>query len=232
MIAAVQDSYEIPRWALSAAVVVAIHASLVFTLLHWHEPIEGNEGNDDAVVVDLAPFISQPRESNDDLRPGPLQQQSEPTPQAEQPKQEQQPEEKVEQPTAPDAEVQLPTPTVRPEPPQESTPPLEATAPPKPRPSAAQVASWHRKVALQIERNKGYPVAARARRETGIAEVAFSIDRQGQVVSSRIVRTSKSAALDQETLDTVKRAQPFPQPPPNIPGQTFDFTVPIKFNVR
>jgi len=51
-------------------------------------------------------------------------------------------------------------------------------------------------------------------------------------VASRIARTSGSAALDQETIDTVRRAQPFPSPPPNMPGETFEFTVPIRFNIR
>src|SRR5262249_36013949 len=52
------------------------------------------------------------------------------------------------------------------------------------------------------------------------------LDRTGKVVASRIARTSGSAALDQETIDTVRRAQPFPSPPPNMPGETFEFTVP------
>jgi protein TonB len=51
-------------------------------------------------------------------------------------------------------------------------------------------------------------------------------------VTSRVVRTSGFAALDRETIDTVRRAQPFPPPPPNMPGETFDFTVPIRFNIR
>ena len=137
-------------------------------------------------------------------------------------------------PPVPDAEVQLPQEQIKtPEQPkQENAPVLRATAPPEPRPSAAQIAYWNRKIALQVERNKSYPAAARTRHETGTAEVAFTIDRQGRVVTSRIVRTSGFPALDQETLDTIKRAQPFPEPPPNLPGQTFDFTIPIKFNIR
>jgi periplasmic protein TonB len=233
VIVAISDRYELPRWAFSAALIVAIHAGLAFTLTRWHEPVEGSEGTD-AIVVDLAPFTSQPSENRDDLAPGPVQEQSDPTPQNDQPEEEQKPEEKA-LPPVPDAEVQLPQERIKtPEEPkqQENTPVLQATAPPKPRPSAAQIASWNRKIALQIERNKGYPAAARARRQTGIVEVAFTIDRQGRVVTSRIVRTSSFAALDQETLDTIKRAQPFPEPPPNMPGQTFDFTIPIKFNIR
>jgi protein TonB len=51
-------------------------------------------------------------------------------------------------------------------------------------------------------------------------------------VTSRVVRSSGFAALDQETIDTVRRSQPFPPPLPNMPGQTFDFTVPVRFNIR
>jgi protein TonB len=116
---------------------------------------------------------------------------------------------------------------------EEATPPApETTSPPRPRPSAAQVASWHRRIAQQIEQHKGYPPSARARHETGTAQLAFTLDRNGKVITNRIVRTSGSATLDQETIDTVRRAQPFPPPPPNMPGETFDFTVPIRFNIR
>ena len=134
----------------------------------------------------------------------------------------------------PDAEVKLPDEVKQPEKPKEDvTPPVpETTSPPRPKPSAAQVASWYRKIAQQVERHKGYPPSARARHETGTAELAFTLDRSGKVVTSRLVRTSGSAALDQETMDTVRRAQPFPSPPANMPGETFEFTVPIRFNIH
>jgi protein TonB len=51
-------------------------------------------------------------------------------------------------------------------------------------------------------------------------------------VASRIVQTSGFASLDRETIDTVRRAEPFPPPPPNMPGETFEFTVPIRFKIR
>ena len=136
-------------------------------------------------------------------------------------------------PLEPDAEVKLPERAKPPDKPKEElTPPVpETTSPPRPKPSAAQIASWHRRIAQQVERHKGYPASARTRHETGTAQLAFTLDRNGKIVTSRIVRTSGSAALDQETIDTVRRAQPFP-PPPNMPGETFEFTVPIRFNIR
>ncbi len=234
MVAAATNSYDLPRWVLSAAIVIGIHAALAVTLIRWHEPLAGDEGTE-AIVVDLAPFTAPPTESKSDLAPGPEQQQSTAIPDAQPPKPDEKSQEKIEQPLLlPDADVQLPVEVKPPDKPiEQPTPPvLEATSPPRPKPSAAQVASWHRKIALQVEQHKGYPATARARHETGTAELAFTIDRKGSVIASRVVRSSGFASLDQETIDTVRRAQPFPPPPPNLPGETFDFTVPIRFNIR
>jgi periplasmic protein TonB len=232
MSAITADSYDLRRWSLSAAVVISLHAALVLTLRSWHERMPGDEGTD-AIIVDLSPVTAPPTDSRNDLAPGLEQQQSKSIKDVQQP--ERTPEEKIEPPPpVPDAEVKLPDEVKQPEKPKEDvTPPVpETTSPPRPKPSAAQVASWYRKIAQQVERHKGYPPSARARHETGTAELAFTLDRSGKVVTSRLVRTSGSAALDQETMDTVRRAQPFPSPPANMPGETFEFTVPIRFNIH
>ena len=234
MTAALLGNDDVRRWVFSGAVVIAAHLGLVAILTSWHERVTGDEGTE-AIVVDLAPFTGPATESKTDLAPGPEQQQSIATPDAQPPKPEEKPQEKMETPPiVPDADVQLPADIKPPDKPREEpTPPVpQATAPPRPRPSAAQVASWHRQIALQVERHKGYPASARAGHQTGTAELAFTLDRTGKVLASRVVRTSGVAALDQETIDTVRRAQPFPPPPTNMPGETFDFTVPIRFNIR
>jgi periplasmic protein TonB len=235
MMAAAWDSDDLGRWVASAIVVFALHAAAAVVLARWHEPLPGDEGSA-AVVVDLAPYLGPRAESAYDIAPGPLQQQAEPAPQPQAEKPEEKVEEKIEPPpSVPEPEVVLPPEPVKPRdvPKEEPKPPApQTTAPPRPRPSAAQVASWHRKIVKQIELHKGPPAAARARHLTGTAQLAFTIDRQGRVVGSRIVHSSGFAALDQETVATVRRAQPFPPPPPHIPGETFDFTVPIRFNIR
>jgi protein TonB len=234
MMATVANNYDLRRWILSGAVVVAAHAALVVALTNWHERVTGDEGTE-AIVVDLAPFTGPSVETKNDLAPGPEQQQAITPPDVEPPKPEENSQEKTEPlPTVPEADVQLPSQVKPPERPKEQpTPPVpQATSPPRPRPSAAQVASWHRQIALQVERHKGYPALSRTHRETGTVELAFTLDRSGKVLASRVVRTSGFAALDQETIETVKRAQPFPPPPSNMPGDTFDFTVPIRFNIR
>ena len=75
------------------------------------------------------------------------------------------------------------------------------------------------------------PPRRRATR-SGTAQLAFSLDRQGKVTATRIVKSSGSAALDQETLELVRRAQPFPAPPAAMAGAQIDLTVPIRFNMH
>jgi len=229
------DRFDLGRWAASATLVIGLHAAGLALLLRHHEPVVGDEGGP-AIVVDLSPFVTPPSESQQDLAPGPEQQI---LPQPPEPPREQKPEDeekpKVEPPPPqPEAEVTLPQ-EAEPEPPKPLPVPDQPrpTAPPRQRTaSSAAVTAWNVSIAKQIERNKGYPPSALPRRESGVTQVAFAIDRDGRLIESRIVRGSGYAALDREALDTLRRAQPFPPPPEGLAGERFEFTVPVKFTVK
>jgi protein TonB len=235
MIDAELERTNLRLWAASTAVILALHASTGLMLVKWHEPLTGDEGTE-AIVVDLAPFTGLPNVLKRDVAPGPEQQQAAPVPEH-QPKE---PERKIEEeieppPPVANADVTLPkdTPKEPDKPKEQVMPPAPmTTAPAPPQPSAAELSSWHRKIAIQLERHKNYPAASQARHETGVAMVAFTIDREGRVSASRIVRGSGFTALDREAIATVQRASPFPLPPANLSDPTFDFTVPIHFNIR
>jgi protein TonB len=94
------------------------------------------------------------------------------------------------------------------------------------------VPTWKIQVVSVLERNKRYPAAAQSRREQGVAQVFFSLDRKGRVVESRIVRSSGAVALDEEALALLRRAQPFPAPPAELAGERVDLSVPIRFNLK
>jgi protein TonB len=100
------------------------------------------------------------------------------------------------------------------------------------RNTTTAVPTWKTQVVAMLERNKRYPAAAQSRREQGVAQVFFSLDRKGRVIESRIVRSSGAAALDEEALALLRRAQPFPAPPAELPGERVDLSVPIRFNLR
>ena len=98
--------------------------------------------------------------------------------------------------------------------------------------NANAIPSWKRQVVGLLERNKRYPEAAQARNQHGTVELAFSLDRQGRVTASRIAKSSGSSALDEATLDLVRRAQPFPAPPPEMAGAEVNLSIPIRYNIR
>ncbi len=234
MTAAGLDRPDLRIWIVGGALALALHASFAFRLIHWHDLIPGDDGTE-AVLIDLAPLIEAPQ-SQQDLSPGPEQQEAPPSPGP--PKEE--PQQQIERieplPVLPSAETVLPKAREKP---VESRkiehvrPPAPATtAPPRPHPSSVAASDWHRQIAIQLERHKSYPALALARHETGIASVAFTLDRGGRVLAAHIVRSSQMAALDVEALATVRRAAPFPPPPAGLPGRRFDFVVPIQFQVK
>jgi protein TonB len=215
---AAQDRDDLRRWLICGALVVCVHAAVVAALMQWREPIEEGDFGSDVILLELRPE----------------QVQADPTPDR--------PVEKVEQTEKkPDplpeqqSEIMLqpetPVPQTQPVPHDEVAPAPVTTAAQSARARAA-VATWRSQIAAMLEHSKRYPQEARSRREQGVAQLAFSIDREGHVLSSRIVTGSGFPALDEETLALVRRAEPFPAPPPEVSGSEIKFVVPVRFSIR
>jgi protein TonB len=80
--------------------------------------------------------------------------------------------------------------------------------------------SWQQSLVARLAKVQRYP--AQARGVQGVVSLAFTIDRQGKVVSSKIIKSSGSAVLDAEALDLIKRAAPLPPPPSDIPDSALE----------
>src|SRR5258705_4908060 len=212
---------EMVRWATCFAIVAAAHGLGAMVLLN--NSFEDSDFGVDAPVVmlELLDSLVTSMMPALDLPPGPVvEQESEETP----------PPKEETKPPEPEAEVALALPEPpKPEPPVEEK---QATAPQQARTPQVAVARWQTQLAAHIEHFKRYPAEARSRGEQGIAKVAFKIDHEGHVLSSRIVQSSGSAALDQETLAMLARAQPMPPPPDQISDAQLSFVVPVRFNFR
>jgi protein TonB len=91
------------------------------------------------------------------------------------------------------------------------------------------VAPWKSELVAHLEKHKRYPEEAKPRREQGVAQVFFSIDRKGRLLESRVVRSSGSRVLDKEALAVPQRAVPFP-PPALLTGDHVELTVPFRSN--
>jgi periplasmic protein TonB len=239
---AVDDVVDLRRWIISGAVVVLAHGAIAAGMIRWREPIEFAEPGGAAIVIDFAPVAVAPATQQSTIAGG-SEQVSEIVPEQ---KVQQQP---VEEPPpdikpAPNPELALVPPReVQQEVVEEPAPmapqsgqtgaapkaPIEA----QPNPSNSNAIPMYRtRIAVLLERHKRYPTAAQSRRQEGIAQVFFSIDREGRVLDSRIVRSAGAAALDAEALALLKRAQPFPPPPPELAGERVTLTVPIAFHLK
>ncbi|GLR83036.1 energy transducer TonB (plasmid) [Azospirillum oryzae] len=116
-----------------------------------------------------------------------------------------------------------------------AAPPAPAPAPAAPAPSAAPsraVPSWQGRLLSHLERHKRYPRAAQARRQEGVAQVRFTIDRDGNVLSVRLDRSSGVPSLDEETVEMVHRASPLPAPPEEMAKDRIELVVPVQFFIR
>ena len=234
---------EAARWGACFALAVAFHAAGAAALFaRWTEDSNLVAGTA-VVMVDLAPVAVSPNITTD-VAPGPLQQEAEPEPQPEKPI------EKIELPPDPQAEpVVAVTPPPKLEPPKEKKPKqkhaslasastradqqVDRPAAPMPGLSSRNsdaLPNWKTQLVAKLERSKRYPSEARG--DQGIAQLAFSVDRQGGVHNARIVRSSGSSVLDHETLALVQRAQPLPPPPPEVSGAQIPIVVPIRYNAR
>jgi len=98
--------------------------------------------------------------------------------------------------------------------------------------AASVLPSYRDRLAAHLQRYKQYPAAERAAGIQGTPVVSFTISRTGQVLSSRLARSSGNAALDSETMSMIRRAQPMPSFPSEITVGSMSFTVPIRFSVR
>jgi protein TonB len=245
-----EDVADLRRWLFSGAVVVLAYAAGATTALMRHQPdiVEAAEPSG-AIVVDLAPVAASPTDTPTDLAPGPEQAMSEtqPTPKPEEKQLDetpdvplaQNPDAAAEQPTkaetqaTPQQQVSAPATTAPPAVSDQRAP--VATAPMQGLPDAKNspaVITWQTQIRALVERNKRYPDAARAHRGQGIAQVSFTLDRNGLVVNSKITQSSGAAALDEEALALLKRAQPFPIPPAALPGEVVVVRLPIRFTVK
>ncbi|HWB52479.1 MAG TPA: TonB family protein [Stellaceae bacterium] len=242
------------RWGGSLLLVLLLHIAAGLYLASRHVVSEAVGPAQPAVMIDLAPLPAPsppapappepPTEPQVQPQPLPEPQPPPPPPQFEMPKLEPSPAPRpaVVLPPKPPPKpkprpVEHPPETAQPLPPPPPAPAVNA--PPAPRAAAAPAAnaaadraSWQMRVAAQLERNKRYPRLAQEQRQEGVATLRFALDRQGRVLSAQIAKGSGFTLLDEEVLALVRRAEPLPPPPPEVPGATIELTVPVQFSLR
>jgi protein TonB len=133
-----------------------------------------------------------------------------------------------------------PKPVPKPKPKPAPKPQPKAVAKPAPAPVAQPTATpepllrarYEDALAAWLARHKDYPMIARRRGIEGTVRLRVKVDRGGNVLSSQVVSGSGSAILDQASLRMVDRADPFPSMPKDYPGDSFQFVIPVDFELN
>ncbi|MDR0620351.1 MAG: energy transducer TonB [Deltaproteobacteria bacterium] len=100
------------------------------------------------------------------------------------------------------------------------------------RGSRDALAAYKSRVRQKIVRYRKYPPSARNDRIEGTATMSFTLNRQGQVIASRLVRSSGFPVLDDEARALIQRVNPLPSFPKELTISTLELTVPIQFTMR
>ena len=91
------------------------------------------------------------------------------------------------------------------------------------------VSSYIATLQAWIEKHKTYPFRAKSKRQQGVVLLYFVIDRAGRVLDHRIEESSTYRLLDEEAIEMLKRAQPFPPFSDDIRDDRLEVIVPIQF---
>ncbi len=83
-----------------------------------------------------------------------------------------------------------------------------------------------------IAKHKSYPKIAAMRGWQGECLLDLKIDSSGNVLSADVKETSGYEALDNQALEMVRKAAPFPTPPEALRGRHFNITVPVSFKLE
>ena len=228
------------EWGTALSAAIAVHA-LAFAVWYWvpDAPIDAGAGG---ISIALAPAVSV----RDDQAQTEVLETQEPLPIEEQPVVRPLPE--------PDPQPVLePVIETRVQPVERALEPREAQPAASSAPAAVSTASnqastgnaaaevgvgnanakadYVALIADRLARFKRYPRAARRRGLQGVAKLAFTVRRDGALVTYEIVQSAGYQVLDREVQSTLERALPMPPFPPELLGQTLDVIVPIRFEL-
>jgi protein TonB len=94
------------------------------------------------------------------------------------------------------------------------------------------IESYSSLLANAIAKYKQYPKIAQMRGWQGTVITDLEIDTKGAVISIKIKKSSTYEVLDNEALEMIKKASPFPAPPESLRGKNFNVLVPISFKLE
>lgn len=111
---------------------------------------------------------------------------------------------------------------------------IQEYIPPQPSPEVVKQVtdSYTNQLTRAIAKQKKYPKIAQMRQWQGEVLLNIEIDPKGNLVSANLLEKSRHKILNNEAVEMVKRASPFPQPPEELRSKNFTVLVPISFKLE
>lgn len=126
--------------------------------------------------------------------------------------------------------------------PKVDAPPIITVPPPPPEPPkkiepseedvSAALGQYGGTLGRAIAKHKSYPKIAQMRGWQGECLLDLKLDGGGNVLSASVKQGSGHDALDNQALEMVRKASPFPTPPEALRGRNFNITVPVSFKLE
>jgi len=76
-----------------------------------------------------------------------------------------------------------------------------------------------------------YPAAALSKNQEGTVIMRVTVNRAGKVTNIAQEKLSEFVTLNKAAEKAVKKASPFPAVPTQLPGDKFEFSIPVKFRI-
>jgi periplasmic protein TonB len=101
---------------------------------------------------------------------------------------------------------------------------------PADRPMAQSATAFQQTLLRHIARFRYYPDEARRDQIQGTVQLIFAMQRNGMVMDVWVKTTSGSSVLDAAAIETVRKAQPMPRIPADLPNQ-LNILIPVAFGL-
>lgn len=228
-------------WAIVCSIVV--HSFLAITLPNFKlDPIKEKPTELKIELVQpkppepVAEVLPEPPKPIEPIKP-------KPEPKKPLPKKELMPEPKpIEAAAEPVQAEPPPPPTVITATAEVETPPVITVPPPPPEPPKnvgptdddinAALNQYGSTLGRAIAKHKQYPKIAAMRGWQGECLLDLKLDGNGKVLSSSVKESSGFEVLDNQALEMVRKASPFPAPPDVLRGRNFNIIVPVSFKLE
>lgn len=86
-------------------------------------------------------------------------------------------------------------------------------------PASSVAANFQRALLSHVAQYQRYPNAARSLQLQGRVDTQFAMGRDGQLLGVWVRTSSGQRVLDREAIETIRRAQPLPRIPPELPDR-------------